>query len=1146
MSTLPFAPRHWLRLLLVSLFAAFIAGCGGGGDSANGTPPAAVTTTVTGTVVSSVSGAPVSGAAVQSGALATTTDGSGRYTLNNVPANATAVITVDASGFARGLARVALKPGVTGLANARLTPIATRAQFNAANGATISVPNSPAQVTLPANGLINAASGAAATGTVTVDVAPIDPAADAGNMPGDFQSATGAIESFGAMSVTLRDNAGNRLNLAANQTSTIRIPVSTRATSLAPTMPLYFLDETTGLWVQEGTATLQGVAPAQYYEGTVAHFTTWNIDRPTETLFVGGCLVDPQNKPVPNATVEANGSNYSGKASGTTDANGNFSVGMQRGSGIATVYATLGSQFSDVQTAGPSNANIQLPKCLQLKSGNAAPAIVQNPLDTAVPAGFPATFAVQAIGSGTLSYQWKRGATDIAGATNAVLFVGNTSAADNGAAFSVTVSNAQGSVTSTVATLTVGAPANPAIFQQPSDQQVVAGQTATFSVQAAAPGQTLNYQWRRNGTDIAGAGASTYTTPATTLADDGALFTVVVNASGGGSITSNAATLHVAAAPTVPAITTQPQDITVTAGQSAVFSVTATGTPVPTYQWYSVPGAGAPVAINGATGSTYTTPALQLADSGARYLVIASNSAGTATSRTAVATVTQATGGAGYYHVAGAGVLADTTITYANGAQTFPSQALYAVREDAPGNGAVAIDTTGGTGIVTFSSIQGTVAGGQLANARSRFSVYVKDGRLWKIDQLVTSGAPVPQKMSTLTPADICGGSGLPVLATFVDGSDWADATRGWIFLRAPGADGLCNSADDTFKAVRMSMTDTTAPVTIGEPIAEIRNGDGSLGGLIVRNGAQIVRLTADLASPTNLFTIDPATFVNAGNVFGSAPPGLWIFVDGTTLYAVNLQNPGTRTAVGTLAQGESLMSHFASDGSAAYVAINSATAGRVLRVQSNLTSNTVMTLPSPSTELVVTPTRVVALLSSTPVSLVSAVKTGGTPLPIFTAAVGDVPNLLVASGENVYFAKLGIANLTGPATIIVGADGTNLQTLAGTRILHRVGPESMALGQGLAQTYAVILITGETFSGLDGGAGLEIREGATRNVLVSYGTFPQTTAQVFMIGLAPLQYRQTALVPFLGDGAGNTTASDLYFIKSDAVGLQRVTTFLP
>jgi hypothetical protein len=155
------------------------------------------------------------------------------------------------------------------------------------------------------------------------------------------------------------------------------------------------------------------------------------------------------------------------------------------------------------------------------------------------------------------------------------------------------------------------------------------GETAKFKVTATGSAP-LHYQWRKNGADIPGATNSTYTTPATVAADNGSLFSVVVS-NGGGSVTSNNATLTVR---TPPTITTQPADTTVRAGQRARFSVTATGTAPLHYQWMKNG-----VNITGATKASYTTPPTTAGDNGALFAVTVSNLAGSVTSNNATLTV---------------------------------------------------------------------------------------------------------------------------------------------------------------------------------------------------------------------------------------------------------------------------------------------------------------------------------------------------------------------------------------------------------------------------------------------------------------------------------------------------------------------------
>jgi hypothetical protein len=92
------------------------------------------------------------------------------------------------------------------------------------------------------------------------------------------------------------------------------------------------------------------------------------------------------------------------------------------------------------------------------------------------------------------------------------------------------------------------------------------------------------------------------------------------------------------AAPVAPTITTQPADKTVTAGQTATFSVVAAGTAPLSYQWQKNA-----ADITGATAASYTTPVTTTADSGELFRVVVSNSAGNITSNTATLTVNPGT-----------------------------------------------------------------------------------------------------------------------------------------------------------------------------------------------------------------------------------------------------------------------------------------------------------------------------------------------------------------------------------------------------------------------------------------------------------------------------------------------------------------------
>ena len=178
-----------------------------------------------------------------------------------------------------------------------------------------------------------------------------------------------------------------------------------------------------------------------------------------------------------------------------------------------------------------------------------APSILRQPLDQTVLLGTRAgQFSVLANGVPVPTYQWTKNGNAISGATAALYTTPAPTLADNGAVYRVVVTNSAGSVSSGPATLTVlSAIAPPIILTQPANVTVNAGQGAFFLVVPGSPNAAnLSYQWRKNGVDIIGANGSGYTTPPTAIADNGAVFSVVV---GNGYVTTTSvnATLTVTA-----------------------------------------------------------------------------------------------------------------------------------------------------------------------------------------------------------------------------------------------------------------------------------------------------------------------------------------------------------------------------------------------------------------------------------------------------------------------------------------------------------------------------------------------------------------------------------------------------------------------
>jgi Immunoglobulin I-set domain len=172
-----------------------------------------------------------------------------------------------------------------------------------------------------------------------------------------------------------------------------------------------------------------------------------------------------------------------------------------------------------------------------------APTITQQPVSVAQAAGGRVVFAITADGTAPLSYRWLKDGATLTGANRPVLTLDNVQAADAGA-YRVVVSGPGGSASSDPASLAIVAgpalPTPPSIAVQPAPQTVPAGQAATFAATVVG-GPPVACQWMRNGVAIAGAtSCAAYTTPATTVADNGAVFNLVAYNAGGAVLAGGA------------------------------------------------------------------------------------------------------------------------------------------------------------------------------------------------------------------------------------------------------------------------------------------------------------------------------------------------------------------------------------------------------------------------------------------------------------------------------------------------------------------------------------------------------------------------------------------------------------------------------
>ena len=152
----------------------------------------------------------------------------------------------------------------------------------------------------------------------------------------------------------------------------------------------------------------------------------------------------------------------------------------------------------------------------------------------------------------------------------------------------------------------------PSITTQPVSQTVNVGQTATFSVVAIGTAP-LNYQWQKNGANIAGATAASYMTPPTVAGDNGATFRCVVSNTAG-STASASATLSVTSVPAnqPPLVNAGPdQKINFPAAAQLTGSVRDDGQPKPpaalTIAWSKAKGPGTVTFAASASPTTSAT-----------------------------------------------------------------------------------------------------------------------------------------------------------------------------------------------------------------------------------------------------------------------------------------------------------------------------------------------------------------------------------------------------------------------------------------------------------------------------------------------------------------------------------------------------------
>jgi hypothetical protein len=324
---------RYLNIAMLILFVSVLfGGCKKNGGSAfSFTPVNDLTTKVRSSLVSGFvtdeNDLPVNRATVVVGAVTITTDKYGYFEAANVDVvkNA-ATVTITKPGYFKGFKTFIAEQGRSAFFRIKLIPKTVAGTINAASGGIVTLPNG-LSISIPANAVVNASSNSAYTGTINVAAYWINPTGNdlASTMPGDLRGVNTAgnlqlLTTYGMAAVELTGSGNELLQITKGKKATLNFPIPTSLSSSAPaSIPLWYFDETLGLWKQAGSATKTG----SNYVGEVSHFSFWNCDVP-ETYVQFSCTFKHANgQTIPYTRVKISVvNNPANSAYGYTDQTG--------------------------------------------------------------------------------------------------------------------------------------------------------------------------------------------------------------------------------------------------------------------------------------------------------------------------------------------------------------------------------------------------------------------------------------------------------------------------------------------------------------------------------------------------------------------------------------------------------------------------------------------------------------------------------------------------------------------------------------------------------------------------------------------------------------------------------------------------------
>ena len=264
-----------------------------------------ITTTVVGVVVGQ-DGMPLENVEISIGTSTTFTDAEGNFIIAKATLSENAgFIKATQTGYFTGSRTILPKENVVNNVFIQLIKKNKSGSFNNATGGTITV-STGGSIVFPSNALVTK-SGSSYSGNVNVSAYYLDPSSENcyKEMPGDLRGINASndeqvLTSYGMMAVEINGTNGEELQLANGKNANITFPISAATQATAPaSIPLWFFDETKGMWVEQGTAIKTG----NTYVGSVSHFTWWNCDWGGGPIKFTGTFIDQYGNPLSNYLV---------------------------------------------------------------------------------------------------------------------------------------------------------------------------------------------------------------------------------------------------------------------------------------------------------------------------------------------------------------------------------------------------------------------------------------------------------------------------------------------------------------------------------------------------------------------------------------------------------------------------------------------------------------------------------------------------------------------------------------------------------------------------------------------------------------------------------------------------------------------------